>query len=493
VASVPSVDVETSSNQVDPEVSASRWWPTGAFVIGAAFAVAGFWIGLGRLSDNSFFTHLATGRLILDHGIPRTDPYSFTANGEPWVVQSWLASVVFAWTDSWFGAQGLRVLAGALTAGLAAMTWRLTRPAHTIVGRILIAAAVVGIGGSTWAPRPLLFGLLCVTLTLLAAEKGLDPRWLVPVFWLWVNCHGSFPLGLVLLGCLWVGRRADGDSGTLEWRCLKWAALGTALGAVNPLGPALLTFPIRLLGRFDVLRQVVEWQSPSFSLGWTRLFLLEVAVAVVVLVRRPSYRSALPLVVFVIAALLGARNIAVASLILVPGLARGLADIGSVRATKRSPAAGIALAGIVLAAAVIAQSALSQPAYDLATYPVEAVAWINANHLRQSGTHLVTSDSNGNYLELLSGIHADVFIDDRVDMFPKSVVADLVTLIHGGLDWRDVLDRNGSDLVVWGRAKPLTALMAESPDWRILYQDADWSIGCRRGAELGGTGNLSRC
>ncbi len=72
----------------------------------------GLSIGIDQLSDNSFFTHLATGRLILAHGIPRHDVYSFTAAGEPWVVQSWLASLLYGWVDSWFGVVGLRAADG---------------------------------------------------------------------------------------------------------------------------------------------------------------------------------------------------------------------------------------------------------------------------------------------------------------------------------------------------------------------------------------------
>jgi hypothetical protein len=37
------------------------------------FALGGWRAGLRRLSDNSFFWHLRTGRLILDHGVPH-DP-----------------------------------------------------------------------------------------------------------------------------------------------------------------------------------------------------------------------------------------------------------------------------------------------------------------------------------------------------------------------------------------------------------------------------------
>ena len=50
--------------------------------------------------------------------------------------------------------------------------------------------------------------------------------------WLWVNVHGSFPLGLVALAALAIGRRLDGASPTVELAApLKWAVIGTALGA----------------------------------------------------------------------------------------------------------------------------------------------------------------------------------------------------------------------------------------------------------------------
>jgi len=473
--------------------STKRWPPVASLVLGVGFAVWGLSIGIDQISDNSFFTHLATGRLILAHGIPHHDPYSFTAAGEPWVVQSWLASVLYGWVDSWFSSDGLRILMAALTTVLGAMAWRLSRPAKSLAARVVITGCVLGVGSSVWAPRPLLIGLVLLTVTLLAAEKGLDPRWLVPVFWIWVNVHGSFPLGLVAVGCLWLGRRADGKDAAVELRCLLWGGVGTILGVVSPLGPVLLIFPVRLLGRMDVLRQVIEWQSPSFSSAWTRLFLLQVVIGVLALVRKPSYRAAIPLVVFTAAALLGVRNIAVASIVLVPGTARGLAGLGSIRGDKRSPINAVAIGVFALVGALLASNGLAEPAWQLDTFPVDAVSWIEQNGLHNSEVHMATPDTVGNYLELLYGDQAHAFIDDRVDMYPKSVVEDFVVLLHGSPGWRDVLDRREVNLVLWDRNEALTGLMAESSDWRILYSDAHWVVGCRRGADLGGTGSLASC
>ena len=76
-----------------------RVWPSMAGLFTIAFALGGWRAGLSRLSDNSFFWHLRTGRLILDSGLPRTDPYSFSASGTDWVGQSWLADLFYGVID----------------------------------------------------------------------------------------------------------------------------------------------------------------------------------------------------------------------------------------------------------------------------------------------------------------------------------------------------------------------------------------------------------
>ena len=187
------------------------------------------------LDDNSLFTHVATGRIIFQSGFPHADPYLFTPHEPSWVVQSWLASIVYwAIVRTWAFA-GLLTLTAALTAVLALLVVRLSRPADGFIARALLVIVTLAVGAGAWAERPFMFGLIFLSITLIAADDGLDPRWLVPVMYLWVNMHGSFPLGLLALVLLWLGRRLDREPGTTEWRCLKWAALGTALVGPEPL------------------------------------------------------------------------------------------------------------------------------------------------------------------------------------------------------------------------------------------------------------------
>src|SRR3546814_13469568 len=107
------------------------------------------------------------------------------------------------------------------------------------------------------------------------------------------------------------------------------------LGGLNPVGPKLLWFPLDLLERQDVLRSVMEWQAPSFQTTGQRAFLVLLAVSILSLLRRPRWRAALPMVVFTIAGLLAARNIAAASIVLVAGVAPSWAGIGAQTGSKR--------------------------------------------------------------------------------------------------------------------------------------------------------------
>src|SRR5438270_13362064 len=47
-------------------------------------------------NDGDVSWHIATGQWIIDHhAIPRTDPFSFTWFGKPWVPIEWLAEVLY--------------------------------------------------------------------------------------------------------------------------------------------------------------------------------------------------------------------------------------------------------------------------------------------------------------------------------------------------------------------------------------------------------------
>ena len=456
-------------------------------IIALLFAIVGLRVGLAPLSDNSFFTHLATGRIIVSgQGIPRVDPYSFTAQGDPWTVQSWLASVLYAGLEDAVGLVGIRILIGLCTMLLALLVWRLTRPAELLVGRLCIAVPVLAIGTTRWVERPLIFGLLFLAAVLLALEDELDPRWLVPIMWLWVNIHGSFPLGLVAIGAFGLGRLLDRERPTLELRVAGWAALGTALGAINPLGIDLLTFPLGLLERREAFSRIAEWQAPTWQDWGERFFAVQLLVAVVLLLwRGRSWRTAVPLVIFGLAAVTSSRNILQASLVLVPGMAasaRGLGSIDGREALAILRPVRIALVALLVLVAAIG---LSQPDTSLSDYPTESVAWLHDRGELGIDDRVVTRDFVGNFLEAAYGPdEVRVYLDDRVDMYPIDVIADYSILIDPEGDYGAVLERADATAVIWDKDTPFADWLAD-PDngWRIAFDDEDlWVVALPEGS-----------
>lgn len=456
-------------------------------MLGVGVVGGGVLAALQPLNDNSFLTHLATGRIILDRGsVPTTDPYTFTAPGADWVVQSWLVSVLYAGAERVAGIDGVRLLVAVLAGGLTAIGWRLTRPAEGVLGRLMLGAIFVAVGAGVWAERPLMVGLIGFALVVLSAEGGLDPRWLVPVGWIWVNSHGSFPLGLVYLVVVLVGTRFDGRDVHRELRCLGWAIAGVVSGVVGPLGHRALTFPVELLQRRDVLVDVVEWQAPSFDDLGQRAFLAQLVLAALLLARRPSWRRNLVFGVFMAAALLGARNIAVASIALLPAMAIGLVEVGSLGADTRPRRARALLAVFTAAVALLVAARLQQPALRLSAYPLDVLAFLEEEEIDTRAVRMAGPELVGNLIAYAYGPEGRVFYDDRFEMFPEAVSAAHSAIADPVPEMFDQLQSYDIDLVVVRREHPTAVVLTRDADWRVLYAGERWILTCRRGADLAG-------
>lgn len=467
-----------------PPVATSGWRRPSLDAVILLFMVAvAVHVGIAPLSDNSFLTHLATGRLIFDGGVPTADPYTYTAAGEPWVVQSWLASVIYAGLERSVGLIGIRVFTATLTVTLTLLLWRLSRPATSVTARLLVGGLVVFVGFGLWSERPLLIGAVLLATVLLAADGRLDPRWLVPVLWVWVNTHGSFPFALVILGVLGVGRWLDERRFPhVEVRAFAWASLGTLAGAVGAIGPAILIFPVRLLTETEAFEAVVEWQAPTWDSLYQQVFAVQLVLTVVmVLWRDRRWRTVLPIVVFGGLAVTSARNILPASIVLTPLLAGALGGLGSIDGSRRPRLARPLAAALVGLVAATALSGLARPDTAFDRYPVEAAAWMRDQDLLDLDDRVVHRDFVGNYLAYRYGPgEVRTFVDDRVDMFPITVIRDQLELFDDEGDHQGVLDRADATSVLWHVDSELGRWLRDQDEargpWRIAYEDDEWLV-----------------
>ena len=461
--------------------------PTLATITGLVFVAVAIAVGIERLNDNSFLTHLATGRLIRSSGIPRVDPYTFTVFGDPWVVQSWLPSWLYASLESVWGLNGVRVLTAVLYAAIVAILWRLTEPAAGFVVRVLVAAVALAAMFGFLAERPFLIGLVAFGLCVLAGEGRLDPRLLVPAGWIWVNSHGSFPLGAVVLTVMLVGGLLDRRAVRVEAGALGWLLCGFVLGAFNPLGPRLLWFPIELLGRSSVLRStILEWKPLALDTGSQIAFVLLAVLAVWSVVRQRSWRAASLAVVFVVAALASRRNVPIAVLALAPVVASGLPAVGTLTGLERPKASRVAVAALCVLTALYVTVALRQPPTAFLAYPVESIDALEDAGLSGPGTtaRLVAPDYVGNYLSARYGSDAHSFVDDRYDLFPLDLIDDYGVLVRVDGDPGEVLDRYDADIVLWRTDEPLHEWLDASDEWVPAGAGGElWGLHCRIGSD----------
>ena len=444
----------------------------------AAVVLFGFRLGARPISDNSMLTHLRTGIDMARTGaIPRSDPYSFTAAGERWVVQSWLPEWTYGWAYR-LGGFELVVLEQAVL--LAFLAWLVVRLARTgsPLRTALASIAAIGVGTAPWSARPLLFGLICMALMIIVVERRKSPWLLVPLVWVWVNSHGSFPLGLAWLGARALGEGLDWRAWPREtWRYVGGFVAGLAVSVANPLGLRLLAFPLTLGEKREAFRNIIEWRSPDFARegGYFALAFLAISLALL-LHARLNWRDVVPVVLFTAAGLLASRNIGALAVVLAPVLGRALrrpnapqeATHANTNTDLRKNRA--VLATITAAFVVFGTLVYTSDPVDITPYPARSVAWLEDENLLTAPHRLAHEDFVGNYLTLRYGEEAQVFIDDRYDMYPLSVTRDYRTLLEAKPGVLEVLDRRKIDVVLWQREFPLVQVLLAT-GWRETFSE----------------------
>jgi hypothetical protein len=169
------------------------------------------------------------------------------------------------------------------------------------------------------------------------------------------------------------------------------------------------------------------------------------------------------------------RNVAIAPLVCLPVVARCFAREEEKPSTTSRPLVAAAITVLVLAALVMGYQVTTEKAYDLSTYPVAAMRYVERHDLL--GSRLLTTDATAGWVILDHFPEQKVFMDDRYDMYPTSLIYDYFKLTRGSTGWDRVLDRHDVETVVWPTNSPLASLLDQSSDWDRVFSrngDAVW-------------------
>lgn len=159
------------------------------------------------VQPNDYWWYVRLGEEILTtNSIPQIDTFSYTQFGQPMVYHSWLSAVVFALLYQLGGVPLAILLKGGLLAIFYLCIWRVCRLAGAgarLASLCMLLAALASC--NNWTVRPQLFSYAFFGLTFwllyrweIGNKRGI---WLLPlVMLLWVNMHGAFILGFLLVG-----------------------------------------------------------------------------------------------------------------------------------------------------------------------------------------------------------------------------------------------------------------------------------------------------
>lgn len=212
--------------------------------------------------------HLAAGDLIRDRGsIPFQDPWSFTLGDKQWYNLSWLwdviASLLFQYTN-FSGLVFFAVACGAVLVGYLASICLSSGASATAVCVSVFSACLLYPSFGT--PPNIYLAASPNTSTMLFCvifygECLKRTRWLLlpAMMVLWVNLHGGFLLGFLIIGIFGAAALLRRD--WAAFRIYSFAAAGCFIAIfINPLGWHIDDGVAATLGHF-VQAYITEWLS----------------------------------------------------------------------------------------------------------------------------------------------------------------------------------------------------------------------------------------
>jgi hypothetical protein len=465
--------------------------------------------------------HIRTGEWILDgKGIPKTDPYSFTQPGRPWKAWEWGPDVLFGAAHRIAGLSGVAWLT---VVWICAGVWLWVRLQWSAGGDFFLSCALMPLMMTTaslhWLARPHLMGWVWLLLTLYAAEKagarfGWRHRAGAFVFGaLWANTHGSFALGLAVLGLYLAGEVAErlllDRSGARAGWYAQAAVFGLAGTLANPYGWELHLHVAQYLTNRELLSRVAEFQSFNYQAeGAARVALVPAVVAAGAFCafQLRQFGRFFTLLLLGWLALTSARGLPLAAMAALP-LAGGSITLAAGRMEGWSGwverAAGnllnyssnlrkldrtvggwaLAPAALGLAAVFLAAPAVrTRAGFDPKEFPVEAAAAVGA---LPEGARLYAPDKYGGYLIYRFSGRRKVFFDGRSDFYGTDFMKRYILLAEARPGWREAMAGFGITHALVPAGSTLAGVLGEAR-WRLIYRDGTAMLFAAEGAEGNG-------
>ncbi len=317
----------------------------------------------------------------------------------------------------------------------------------------------------------------------------------------WANSHGTFALGLFLIGA-WLADEA--------WRMLvarlhtrTWPQSGrlhapaialvtSALACLlNPQGLGILRYVTGITGSHAIQQLVTEWAPPTFETLGGQLFYGALLLSITVMILSRERPTLFQLLTFLAMTVLGLRTLRGSvwfGLVVAPTLAAHLPDLGrqthallgswGASSTHESRLLNTAIAGLLALAAVITLPwfkpylPLPDPKAGLISRetPIEAMQFLLEEGLPGP---IFNEMGFGSYLIWAAQPAYPVFIDPRIELYPLELWLDYLAVSTAQDGWKQTLDLYGiQTLILSPTTQPrLVSMARRDSSWHERYAD----------------------
>jgi hypothetical protein len=487
--------------------------------VASLLALSWLFLSLAPLPPNDLWWHMAAGRAMIQEGAwIHTNRWAYTLpHDAPYIYQSWLSEVVLYWLW-WIGDVPLLALARtvAVTASYGIVAWHAWRRCGH--GKAVALALLLGIlaGWSNWTLRPqtlaLLPGAAFVVVLGEYLERRASARWLaaLPILMVvWVNLHGSFVLGLGLLGLAWLGTMVDAILGARSGdgeerrraRLLTYCGLATLMAViVHPLGLGIFGYVRQMLTNPPLQRWFIEWQPPRSDVSvlnsgfWFFALLLLLAGLMALGPRRPSTTDVLWYIGLGWLAIGGVRYVMWFALMLSPLLAEQLAALWPSRRAESRGSAFVLGVGLFFCGAMIAALPWFTPVRYLGAEHLFATAGpyrlLLSNTTPVAATELLArqpiegrfwADMSYTSYTIWRLPQKQVFTDLRAELFPEAIWTDYFAIAQGDAQSLTRIDAWQITHLMLDRQaqRSLHQLLLKTPGWCERYSDPNTAIMAR--------------
>ncbi len=476
-----------------------NWWFIGivlSFLLFFALSLPG---------DPDLGWHLGSGRYLWAHLFPpHTDIFSWSMPNFPWIAHEWMTDRIMYVLYHIGGLWPLVILFSLI---IVLAFWLPTRmqqfrktPLSAIVGSVialLVCWNIIGV-------RPQMLTLVGTAITMLILFAWRENQrikllyWLPILFFVWVNFHGGFLSGFVVIGMFIVGealrRILAGPRPAKNLHLLSWQELfrlgfigiggGLLATLINPYGWHIYREIYDTLSQSDILNRIAEWLPVTLqSSGSYNAVILGVLIIVLIFINRFNFdlTKLVLAVTFFFFGVTSWRHLPLFALVSLPLLIEqlgpvvehGLRDLA--RRTWLLLILVILVFGWGLNRVDVLRTALaSSISYGQATgYPTQATDYIKQHF--SPDVRLVTEYGWGGYI-IWQLPEYKLFIDGRMAIWRQNglrIFDDYTKLLSlNPKDITEMVDKWHPEIILLPREHLVNNVLGNNPmGWKLIYSD----------------------